>query len=64
MNAKAKAMQHAFAAISEANKWGLSEQEKSFLCDHVFQTALRDTADDGTVAPEHRYPKPTRGLVM
>ena len=61
---KQSALQAAFDAIQTANKFGLSEEEKSFLCDWVFETATRDTADDGTVAREHRYPKPTRGLVM
>jgi len=61
---KQLALQRAFDAISEANKYELSEEEKSFLCDWVFHTALRDTADDGTVEPEHQYPKPTHGLVM
>ncbi len=61
---KQLALQRAFDAISEANKYELSEEEKSFLCDWVFETAPRDTENDGTVEPEHQYPKPTRGLVM
>jgi hypothetical protein len=64
---KRMALQRAFDAIQAANACGLTEQEKSFLCDHVFQTALRDTADDGSVPDESQYTeaKPKRGgLVM
>jgi hypothetical protein len=62
---KQLALQRAFDAIQAANAHGLTEEEKSFLCDWIFQTAPHDTADDGTVAPEHQYPKPERGgLVM
>jgi hypothetical protein len=61
---KQLALQAAFDAIQAANTYGLTEQEKSFLCDWVFETAPRDTENDGTVAPEHQYPKPERGLVM
>jgi len=62
---KQTALQAAFDAIQAANTHGLTEEEKSFLCDWVFETAPHDTADDGTVEPEHQYPKPTRGgLVM
>ena len=61
---KARAMQRAFDAISEANKWELSEEEKSFLCDCVFETAPRDTKRDGTVSEEHQYPKPKTLFVM
>jgi hypothetical protein len=62
---KQSALQAAFDAIQAANKCGLTEEEKSFLCDWVFETAPRDTENDGTVAPEHQYPKPERGgLVM
>ena len=61
---KQMALQAAFDAIQAANTYGLTEEEKSFLCDWIFETAPRDTADDGTVAPEHQYPKPERGLVM
>jgi hypothetical protein len=49
---KQLALQAAFDAIQAANVFGLTEREKSFLCDHVFQTALRDTAR--TMAP---FPK-------
>ena len=56
--AKAAAMQAAFDAIAEANQYELSELEKSYLCDHVFQTARCDASKDGTVLPEHQYPKP------
>jgi hypothetical protein len=62
---KQTALQAAFDAIQVANKFELSEEEKSFLCDWVFETAPRGTDNDGTVAPKHQYPKPTRGgLVM
>ena len=64
---KQLAMQRAFDAISEANKYELSEEEKSFLCDWVFHTAPCDTENDGTVEPAHSYTaaKPKRGgLVM
>jgi hypothetical protein len=62
---KQLALQCAFDAIQAANKYHLTEQEKSFLCDWVFETAPRDTADDGSVEPAHQYPKPERGgLVM
>jgi hypothetical protein len=61
---KQMALEAAFDAIQIANTYGLTEEEKSFLCDWVFETAPRGTENDGTVAPEHQYPKPTRGLVM
>jgi hypothetical protein len=58
------ALQAAFDAIQAANSHGLTEEEKSFLCDWVFETAPRDTENDGTVAPEHQYPKPKTPFVM
>jgi hypothetical protein len=62
---KQSALQAAFDSIAHANKFGLTEEEKSFLCDWVFETAPRDTKGDGTVEPEHQYPQPERGgLVM
>jgi hypothetical protein len=62
---KQLALQAAFDAIQVANTYELTEEEKSFLCDWVFETAPRDTVDDGTVKPEHQYPQPERGgLVM
>jgi hypothetical protein len=36
----------------------LSEKEKSEVVDWVFESALENTSTDGTVAPEHQYPKP------
>jgi hypothetical protein len=61
---KQTALQAAFDAIQFANTYGLTEQEKSFLCDWVFETAPRDTENDGTVEPEHQYPKPKNRFVM
>jgi hypothetical protein len=61
---KQLALQAAFDAIQAANKYLLTEQEKSFLCDWVFETAPSNTADDGTVAPEHQYPRPNTRFVM
>jgi hypothetical protein len=64
---KQVALQAAFDAIQIANTYGLTEQEKSFLCDWVFETAPCDTENDGTVEPAHSYTaaKPKRGgLVM
>jgi hypothetical protein len=60
------ALQAAFDAIQAANTYGLTEQEKSFLCDWVFETAPCDTADDGTVSEESQYTaaKPKHRFVM
>jgi hypothetical protein len=55
---KRAAIAAAEAAIARANSFFLTEKEKSYLCDHVFQTALGNTSNDGTVLPEHQYPKP------
>jgi len=64
--AKQRALQAAFDAIQVANKYGLTEKEKSFLCDWVFETAPRDTARDGTVPEDSQYTaaKPKHWFVM
>jgi hypothetical protein len=58
VDGKAKAIEAAYLAIEAANSWNLTEKEKSYLCDHVFQTALKDTREDGTVRKESQYPNP------
>jgi hypothetical protein len=52
---KRAAITAAEAAITHANSFGLSELEKSYLCDHVFDTQQQNTQEDGTTLPEHQY---------
>jgi hypothetical protein len=63
---KQTALQAAFDAIQVANTYELTEEEKSFLCDWIFETAPRDTENDGTVEERNRYTaaKPRHRFVM
>jgi hypothetical protein len=55
---KEEALQSAFDAIQFANEFHLTEKEKSYLCDWVFETATRDTKNDNTVPKQFQYIKP------
>ncbi len=54
-SSKRAAVAAAEAAIAHANSFELSELEKCYLCDHVFDTQKQNTQEDGTVLPEHQY---------
>jgi hypothetical protein len=61
---KRAAIAVAEAAIAHANSFGLSELEKSYLCDHIFDTQKQNTQEDGATLPGHQYSRVKSRVIL